>query len=279
MNAKALPFHIQQNTSPDVLRAILARCVDRYITPRDLAQELGLSVGTVQHIIAFLRQMGFLEQNKVVLTDIGIAFQRLDQKSQNLLPEAVHCLLYTGHTFDATKRFSWAYARVVDALWTKGDCMLNGQTMAELVGMVVDEALQEFDVPVEKIAFSHNSVRGVLNWLRALEPSVVESESKSNRFRRRHFCPPPVFLWAVDFIYRAHCTAHGVRVFLTPERVEQLCKLCVLDPSGLENVLMMTKRTSDYERGGIFDYGTEGGFGRWILLTRPCPVPTLPEGG
>jgi len=279
MNAKALPFHIQQNTSPDVLRAILARCVDRYITPRDLAQELGLSVGTVQHIIAFLRQMGFLEQNKVVLTDIGIAFQRLDQKSQNLLPEAVHCLLYTGHTFDATKRFSWAYARVVDALWTKGDCMLNGQTMAELVGMVVDEALQEFDVPVEKIAFSHNSVRGVLNWLRALEPSVVESESKSNRFRRRHFCPPPVFLWAVDFIYRAQGTAHGVRVLLTPERVEQLCKLCVLDPSGLENVLMMTKRTSDYERGGIFDYGTEGGFGRWILLTRPCPVPTLPEGG
>jgi len=157
--------------------------------------------------------------------------------------------------------------------------MLNGQTMAELVGMVVDEALQKFDVPVEKIAFSHNSVRGVLNWLRALEPPVMEHNDKSNRFRRRHFCHPAVFLWAVDFIYCAHGTAHGVRVFLTPERVEQLCKLCVLDPSGLENVLMMTKRTSDYERGGIFDYGTEGGFGRWILLTRPCPMPTLLGGG
>jgi hypothetical protein len=42
---------------------------------------------------------------------------------------------------------------------------------------------------------------------------------------------------------------------------------------------MMTKRTSDYDRGGVFDYGTEGGFGRWVLLTRPCPVPTLPSGG
>lgn len=70
---------------------------------------------------------------------------------------------------------------------------------------------------------------------------------------------------------------YGVRMFLTPERIEQLCKLCVLDPSGLDNVLMMTKRTSDYDRGGIFDYGTEGGFGRWLLLARPCPVPMLPK--
>jgi hypothetical protein len=67
-------------------------------------------------------------------------------------------------------------------------------------------------------------------------------------------------------------------MFLTPERIEWLSKLCVLDPSGLDNVLMMTKRTSDYERGEVFDYGTEGGFGRWILLARPCPMPMRAEG-
>jgi len=69
-----------------------------------------------------------------------------------------------------------------------------------------------------------------------------------------------------------------VRMFLTPERIEWLSKLCVLDPSGLDNVLMMAKRVSDYDRGGVFDYGTEGGFGRWILLARPCPVPMRAEG-
>ena len=278
MRGKALPFHIQQNTSPEVLRAILARCYDGRVTISDLAQELAMCLGTVQHIVPFVRQSGLLNSTGLSLTDLGAQFYHFSQQSPDMLAEAMHHLLYTAHTFDPTKRFSWAYARVVDALWARGDCILDRQTTAELVGMVVEEASQKFGVPVEKIAFSHNSVRGVLNWLRALEPSVIEREDKSNRFRRRHFCSPSVFLWAVDFIYRAHCTAHGVRMFLTPERIEQLCKLCVLDPSGLENVLMMVKRTSDYDRGGVFDYGTEGGFGRWILLTRPCPVPTFPEG-
>jgi hypothetical protein len=275
--AKRLSFHVQQNLTPERLRAILYAGADGTADPAQLAMNCGLRRSVLEKVmLPFVRQLGLFENTS--LTELGRQFYQLARQFPTLFSEAIHCLLYTAHVFDSAKHFSWAYARVVDALWTKGDCVVNGQTMAELVGIVVDEASQEFGVPVEKIAFSHDSVRGVLNWLRALEPPVVESQSKSNRFRRRHFCPTLLFLWAVDFIYRDHGTAHGVRVFLTPERIEQLCKLCVLDPAGLENMLMMTKRTSDYDRGGIFDYGTEGGFGRWILLTRPCPVPTLPEG-
>lgn len=277
--AKRLSFHVQQNLTPERLRAILYAGADGTADPAQLAMNCGLRVSVLEKVVLpFVRQLGLFDAKSTSLTELGGRFYQLARQFPTLFSEAIHCLLYTAHVFDSAKHFSWAYARVVDALWTKDDCMVNGQTMAELVGIVVDEASQKFDVPVEKIAFSHDSVRGVLNWLRALEPPVVESQSKSNRFRRRHFCPTPLFLWAVDFIYRDHGTAHGVRVFLTPERIEQLCKLCVLDPAGLENMLMMTKRTSDYDRGGIFDYGTEGGFGRWILLARPCPVPTLPEG-
>jgi len=270
-------FHVEHNARPEIVYAIL-----HYAQNGDmerLAATTDKSISTIQRMLPMIRRLGLLRDGKTFApTELGERLVFLFLNSPGLFSEAMHCLLYTAHTFDATKRFSWAYARVVDALWARGDCIINRQTTAELVGMVVEEASQKFGVPVEKIAFSHNSVRGVLNWLRALEPSVIEREDKSNRFRRRHFCSPSVFLWAVDFIYRAHGTAHGVRMFLTPERIEQLCKLCVLDPSGLENVLMMVKRTSDYDRGGVFDYGTEGGFGRWILLTRPCPVPTFPEG-
>ena len=270
-------FHVEHNARPEIVYAIL-----HYAQNGDmerLAATTDKSISTIQRMLPMIRRLGLLRDGKTFApTELGERLVFLFLNSPGLFSEAMHCLLYTAHTFDATKRFSWAYARVVDALWARGDCIINRQTTAELVGMVVEEASQKFGVPVEKIAFSHNSVRGVLNWLRALEPSVIEREGKSNRFRRRHFCSPSVFLWAVDFIYRAHGTAHGVRMFLTPERIEQLCKLCVLDPSGLENVLMMVKRTSDYDRGGVFDYGTEGGFGRWILLTRPCPVPTFPEG-
>ncbi len=69
----------------------------------------------------------------------------------------------------------------------------------------------------------------------------------------------------------------SVRMSLTPERRDELCKACLLAPPALDNVLMMTKRTSDYERGGLFDYGTEGGFGQWILLKNRFTLPTLPE--
>jgi len=228
-------------------------------------------------VLPFVRQLGLINATGLSLTDLGAQFYQLARSCPTLFPEAVHHLLYTTHHFASDKRSSWAYAKVVDALWTSGERTLNGQAMAQLIGMIVDEAAQTYGVSVDQIAFSHDSVRGVLNWLRALEPPLVTDEGKSDLFRRRYFCPVPTFLWAVDFLYRASAAVYGVRVLLTLERIEQLCKLCMLDPSGLENVLMMAKRTSDYERGGIFDYGTEGGFGRWILLARPCPVPTLPE--
>jgi hypothetical protein len=271
-------FHVEHNARPDIVQVIL-NCAQSGDKER-LLLETDKSPSTVQRMLPMIRRLGLLCEGKAfAITELGERMVTLSYHFPALLPEAMHCLLYTTHVFDPAKRFSWAYARVVDALWESDAYVLDGQATARLVGMVVEEASQAFGVPIEKIAFSRDSIRGVLNWLQALEPPVIESTGKSNCFRRRHYCPPLAFLWAVDFLYRAHCTAHGVRMFLTPERVDQLCRSCALDPSGLENVLMMTKRTSDYDRGGVFDYGTEGGFGRWVLLTRPCPVPTLPSGG
>jgi hypothetical protein len=270
-------FHVEHNARPEIVQVIL-NCAQSGDKER-LLLETDKSPSTVQRMLPMIRRLGLLCEGKAfAITELGERMVTLSYHFPALLPEAMHCLLYTTHVFDPAKRFSWAYARVVDALWESDAYVLDGQATARLVGMVVDAASRAFDVPIEKIAFSRDSIRGVLNWLGALEPAVVEREGRIDRFRRRHYCPPPMFLWAVDFLYRAHCTAHGVRMFLTPERIDRLCKLCVLDASGIENVLMMTKRTSDYDRGGIFDYGTEGGFGRWILLARPCPVPSLPSG-
>jgi len=213
-----------------------------------------------------------------MLSDLGVRMHWLSQHFPNLFVEAMHQLLYTFYVFDNTKRFSWAYARIVDALWTNGERMMDGEAKAQLVGMVAEEAVREFGLPPREISFSTDSVRGVLHWLRAMEPAPVIKERGKDFFRRRYYCDPIVFLWAVDFLYRANNHHYGIRMFLSPERIEQLCKLCVLDPTGLDNVLMMAKRISDYDREGIFDYGTEGGFGRWVLLMRPCSVPNLPKG-
>lgn len=270
MRAKVPPLHIHHNATPDRLRAIL-ECANRDTPPTlvELSQELRLASGTVQHILPLIRHVGLLNTSGLSLTELGEQFQHLDEQSPILFVEAMHYLLYTSHTFDTGKRFSWAYARVVDALWESSERLLDGTATAQLVGMVVDEAARIFGIPVEEVAFSRKSVRGVLNWLRELDPPVVTSEGRSVTFSRRYFCPVPTFLWAMDFIYRLNETPYGVRLFLTEERIEQVCKLCVLDPSGLDNVLAMAKRTYNYERGEFFDYGTTGGFGRWVLLSKP----------
>ena len=265
-------FHVEHNARPELVRIIL-----RYAQDQDreqLTAETGKSWGTIQRMLPMLYEIGLLNK-PLATTGLGKQIAQIEQQLPVLFPEAIHHLLYTIHIFKKARR-SWAYAKVVDALWMSEERTLDGEAKSHLVGMVVEEASLEFDIPEEKIAFSHDSVRGVLNWLRALDPPVVIKEGKVDIFRRRHFCPVPSFLWAVDFLYRVTDTAYGVRLFLIPEHIERLCRACVLDPSGLDNVLMMTKRTSDYDRGGVFDYGTEGGFGRWILLTQPHPVPQLP---
>jgi len=276
--AERRSFHIQQNLTPERLWTILGAASDGTMDTASLATECGLGVGVLEKVVLpFVRRLGFITPTALSLTKAGEEFYRFGGRSPTLLAEAVHHLLYTSHAFDESKRFSWAYARVVDALWTSAEQPLNITATSQLVGMVAQEAVQAFGIPMENIAFSTASMRGILNWLRALEPQVIASENRRITFKRRYFCDPRVFLWAVDFLYHVGGISHGIRLFLAPERAEQICRLCLLDLSGLENVLMMSKRRSDYDRGGIFDYGTEGGFGRWLLLTKTSPVPTSPS--
>lgn len=274
MILKYLPFHIQQNMTPESLRVILNLCRDGKGTADQVAHALGIQVGTVQHILPFIRQLGLLKPRDLLLTDTGVRLEPLSERNPSLLAEAVHHILYTTHVFDAAKRFSWAYAVVADILWTGEVQVLDEKAKSQIVGRVAQRAEEVFRVPADRVAFSRHSVRGAVNWLRALDPPVITGTRRTDSFRRRFFCSPITTLWAVDFLYRVENKSHGVRMFLPPERIERLCRLCLLDPSGVENILMLAKRATDYDHGGLFDYGTEGGFGRWILLTQPCPVPT-----
>lgn len=172
--AKRLSFHVQQNLTAERPWAILRCGADGVADTTRVATECDLAVSVLEKVVLpFVRQSGLLGTNALSLTNLGEQFHQLSEHSLTMLPEAMHHLLYTAHHFDSSKCFSWAYVRVVEALWTSGERTLNGGTTAQLVGTVVEEASQTFDVPSEQIAFSRDSVRGVLNWLRALEPPVV----------------------------------------------------------------------------------------------------------
>jgi len=231
-----------------------------------------------------MRQLGLIEPktpkssaSALFLTELGERIRHLALEAPGLFPEAMHLLLYGAHLSDQTKRFSWAYAYVVGELWTRGETALNTHRLCELALDTVHEAHIHFGVALDKITFGIAGIRGILNWLRELDPPVLLNSNKSLCFKRRHYCHPLSFLWAVDLLYNKEAFPTGVRMLLTPERAEELCKTCLLDPSVLEDILKLAKRASDYAKGGMFDYGFEGGRGMWIFLRAPLPVAALPD--
>lgn len=277
MERARYPLHIHHNLSPHRLGVILSG-IEQCYDLATIAVQCGLSVSLLRKVlIPAVRQLGLLEVSDLRLNDLGRQFLRLFARYPEWFPEAAHLWLYTAHIGGYAKGLSWAYAQIVDTFWTAHERVLNGLALAQLTGVVVERASQVFGIPTESIAFSDRSIRGALNWLQGLTPPVLFVRDGKKVFRRRFFCLEITFLWAVDSLYRFLSVPHGVRLSLSPEHLEQLCRVCLLDPSGTDNVLLAVKRFSDYNRGGLFDFGTEGGLGRWILLAHPLPVPHTPE--
>lgn len=277
MGRSRQPFHIHHNLSPHRLGVILAG-IDQGYDLATIAAWCGLSVNLLQKIlIPAIRQLGFLEVPELQLSDLGRRFSKLLVQFPEWFSEAAHLWMYTAHLWGYAKGLSWAYAQIVNTLWAMHDQVLNKLVLSQLTGVVVERASQFFGLPTESIAFSDRSVYGALNWLQGLTPPVLLVQEGRKVFRRRFFCLEITFLWAVDFLYRFLSIPYGVRLSLIPEHIEHLCQVCLLDPSSMDNVFLAVKRFSDYDYGGLFDFGTEGGLGRWILLVRPLPVPQIPE--
>jgi len=269
--AKRLPFHIQHNTTPIVVAKTLRFSTNEWITPEELGRALGCSVGTVEKVVSpALRQIGILDGWR--LSEFGERLKVLGQSYPDLLAEALHVHLYTLHWRQPDAYFSFAYATICDWLWERGNWALDGRGKAELVGVVVNAAAEKFGVDASQIAFSQNSVSGAINWLKALKPPVIKGEQKGRQFSIREACPVQTLLWSIDALYHhpQWRRDYWVRIILDEERLIQLCKICLVDLDGLEKMLEFAVRVCPR-----LNIGTEGGFGRWLLLTEPIPVGML----
>ncbi len=268
--AKILTLHLQQNTTIDRVAAILEFFSSQQTDLEQLAATCELGVSVLQkNVFPFLRNLYILDKkNQLGLTSMGKVAAEIQQSNPNLLGDFLHIVIYHLHIEEADKRFSWAYATVVQQLWLRKEVILSPAEKKSIVGEVIERACLKFELPESEIAFSESSVAGVLNWLRPLTPSVLESEGKSENFSRRYFCAAPLLVKAVDIIYKQLQRTYGVKIFLREEVCERLCQILLLDPSGLDNTLDNAKRTYDYDQGSFFDWGYEGGYGQWVMLTK-----------
>ncbi len=267
---KRLTIHLQQNTNLERVVAILEFLNSPQTDIEQLAAICQLGVTVLQkNVFPFLRNLSILDKkNPPGLTPLGKVAADIQQSNLSLLGDFLHLLLYQLHLEEPDKRFSWAYATVVQKLWLRKEVVLSPAEKKSLVSEVIETAAYKFELPYSEIAFSDSSVAGVLNWLRSLSPIVIESQGKYENFSRRYFCAAPVLVKAVDTTYKQLQRTYGVKILLREEIQERLCEMLMLDPSGLDGTLDNAKRTYDYDQGGFFDWGYEGGYGQWVMLTQ-----------
>lgn len=265
-----LTLHIQQNTTLERVTTILEFLRNQETDIERLAVNCNLGITVLQKVVfPFLRNLSILsKKTPLSLAPLGQVAAEIQQSNPNLIGDFFHLLIYQLYLKEPDKRFSWVYATVVQQLWLRKEVVLSPVEKKYIVGEVIETASHKFELPTSEIAFSDSSVVGVINWLRSLSPSVLDSERKSSLFSRRYFCAAPILLKAVDAIYQQSSRTYGAKILLREDIQERLCQMLLLDPSGLDNTLDNAKRTYDYDQGGFFDWGYEGGYGQWVMLSQ-----------
>ncbi len=260
-------FHIR-NARPSDLAATLVTLEEypNLSTINDIvshADSLGLSIRDRQRLDALVvaRELGLVDEGSNILTRSGKALAGLHWDKPDLFVDVVHGLQYTLWSKDHPELFcfSWSYRTVCQILWESGSKDLPGRR--DLASEVESKARLAFERA--DIAFSRRSIGGAVYWLSEVKPPVLDEEE--TRFSRRAFCPPELFVMAVNFVYRTREIDYGVNLLLGDENRYAICQACLLDPECFDRVLEYAVAQFDYLHKGI-----GGGWGQYLSLDRAC---------
>jgi hypothetical protein len=271
-------FHVRHGAKLDSIQALL-ELVSEYPGADDesliaYGAAQGLPIGTEiasakvlhDHIARVLRDFSLLEEATNKLTKPGMKLRDMVYSRPELFPEVMHFYYYS--TWDASAPsencFSWTYATTVQQLWKAIEMTLN---LKQLASDIAAEAKRYF--PDVKVSISDDTMRGVTNWLSPLSPPVLNERDNAKRFMRRSFCPPELFLLAVDYVYRTTSVQYGSNLLLEPEIQERICQVCVLEPETFERVAGYAILQFPFLMQGM-----GGGWGSFLRLDR---APTLDD--
>jgi hypothetical protein len=267
-------FHVDHNSNPDITQTFLElvsiypgtdnETLLRYGREQDLWKKNNLksAQNLRQRAASYLEHFGFLEPRKNTLTQNGHTLHHLRCTRPDLFGDVMHYFFYT--TWNATTPtrycFSWSYATAVRLLWAQIQGPLDTRT---LVNEVVTLAETTFPEVKGSVAFSSDSIRGVTNWLRPLKPEVITEQKNTKSFARRSFCPPELFVFAVDYAYRIHNTPYQSNLLVTPDVQNSICQLCILEPDSFERLTSYAVLQFPFLKQGM-----GGGWGSYLLLER-----------
>jgi hypothetical protein len=269
-----LMFHVRHNARPTLVREVLEILSDKDDPTLGEVLQIGIQkgyqVGTAlrseqslkENPIQVARELGLIKYDRLALTVLGTDLVRLLHCKANVFGEILHAFFYSRWTPSREKDdcFSWSYRTTCDVLWNMGSCAIE---RGSLVSKVSDLAMERFRT--DRVSFSKDSVRGVLQWLGELQFPVL-SDARTV-FARRQFCPPETFILALDYVYRCGGVDYQSNLLLDAEKQEAVCKFCLLEPTAFETSLDWT--VGQYS---FLHRGSTGGWGNYVVLARQPQV-------
>jgi hypothetical protein len=234
---------------------------NRFDEARTIAQQLGLVEVTRESIFLTRLALGLLTKRDAVKYDL------------------LHALFYTAWKTEKPTEFgrSWFYRSFCKTLWSQQDVKLDRATRLTLTEQLLHEAQTSFqNVPnfsSEKLSVGIKSMDGAQAWLSHLQPAVLNQEAKSvPEFKPRQACSTELFLFAMSHSYMTNNSEIGVDLLLSPQRRNEICGLCLLDPLQFDRML-------DWALPLFPQYisqGTRAGsYGRFIRLKQFVQVDDL----
>ena len=248
-----------------------------------LGDIVGMNRGSYERVLPFVRQLGLIDRlpgtrETYQLTPWARQLHRTWLADPDLLAEAVHLHLATRYLTSPEMRASWAYATAAGLLWDRAPLIFEPRGRERLAAEIRVAGAAQYGLGLDRVAFSHNSVRGVMNWLGALVPPVIVSPGRAVRIARRTSCPVPAVWWATSELARIGEAANLGRAPIADEEYRlNLARILFLEPASAEPMLRVASAEAPLHMGEpILAYDPSS---MEVRVARRLPIGTLPLDG
>lgn len=223
--------------------------------------------------------LGLVRKKDIRLTRLACG---LLTKRDAVQYDLLHSLFYTAWQPEKPAEFgrSWFYRSFCNTLWGEQHVKLDRATRLTFTEQLLHEAKISFqNVPnfsSEKVSIGIKSMDGAQAWLSHLQPPVLKEEVKGIlQFKPRQVCSTELFLFALSHTYRVNRLEPGVDLLLSPQRRNEICRLCLLDSLQFDRMLDWTLPLFPQ----YISQGTRSGsYGRFVRLKQIVQIDDLVQG-
>jgi hypothetical protein len=183
------------------------------------------------------------EEDHFELTEMGDSLVDIMYSNRKLFYNLLHYLYYTAYDRYPDKHIfmSYSYRTITNYLFDNAPFSTLHGTKGEIVGEVEQQAQRDnLDLSQTQrgVSVSTKTMNNYMQYLAPLEPSVNPNEpDEEPGFTQRNFCPPELFLMAVDFEYKFTDTEFNTLLRITDDAEHRIKSLCMISGEGFNEVM------------------------------------------